>query len=257
MLLVIATICLTAAVTVAFAPATPNTLGSNLTPLWLLGVGAILAAVVVDTDTARNRLPFLRPAHIETQRELSAVSLEGQRLLGRLNAYAAREGDDVAEGFWRDQVQQWTDWLDRIVQWRLPHLRSAIANEADRDQAAFIGVSWQHHLQTWMQVRMKRINEMVLDADRLQHALGPKPSEDGQDGRRPPKWTDPPPPSGLDPREGARQQEVLRRIWAEYLASHDGISPTQIAGLEPLPKEFVESRLDQLGETWRRSEYWL
>ena len=73
----------------------------------------------------------------------------------------------------------------------------------------------------------------------------------------PPKWTDPPPPSSLDPREGARQQEVLRRIWAEYLASHDGISAAQIAGLEPLPKESVESRLDQLGETWRRSEYWL
>jgi hypothetical protein len=37
--------------------------------------------------------------------------------------------------------------------------------------------------------------------------------------------------------------------------SHDGISPAMMASLEPLPKDFVEARLDQLGETWRRHEY--
>jgi hypothetical protein len=60
-LLVIATICLTAAVTVFFAPVTPDTLAPNLTPLWLLGFGTALAAILVDTDTARERLAILRP----------------------------------------------------------------------------------------------------------------------------------------------------------------------------------------------------
>lgn len=251
-LLVLATIFLTAAVTIGFTPAAPNTAAPNLAILWLLGLGTGFAAIAVDTNTARERLPFLRPAHIETQRELSAVSLEGQKLLGRLNSYAASEGDDVAESFWRDQVQEWTDWLDRIVQWRLPHLRSAVANEAGRDQGAFYGVSWQRHLQTWMQVRMERINEMVLGADRLQHALGPKPTEQGL---RPPAWADPPPPSGVGPREGERQQAILRGIWTDYLLSHDGISPGMMSGLEPLPREFVEERLEQLGEPWRRQVY--
>jgi hypothetical protein len=57
------------------------------------------------------------------------------------------------------------------------------------------------------------------------------------------------------PPERARQQEILQTLHREYLLTHDGITPSVYAGTAPLPKDWVELRLGQLGETWRRDHY--
>jgi hypothetical protein len=55
--------------------------------------------------------------------------------------------------------------------------------------------------------------------------------------------------------EAQRRRNILNALWREYLASHDGISPQMLAGTAPLPKAWVEARLEQLGEQWRLEEY--
>lgn len=151
----------------------------------------------------------------ETQRVLSSAAHEGQKLLGRLNAYQAYEEDEAAASFWKAQAQAWTDWVDGLVHWRLPHLRSNFANDADRDAGDFIGTAWQHHLQTWLQVRMKRLNEFVQGAAGFQGPLGPQPER--QD---PPAIPDPPQPSNSMPpikRAPPTPAKVVHPVTAAFL----------------------------------------
>ena len=57
-------------------------------------------------------------------------------------------------------------------------------------------------------------------------------------------------------RERQRQASVLHALRQEWILDNDGISSRMMAGLEPLPKEWVERRLAQMGETWRREVYY-
>lgn len=52
-----------------------------------------------------------------------------------------------------------------------------------------------------------------------------------------------------------RRSVILTKLRAKYLLSHDGISPGMAAGLEPLPKEWVEKELEALGISWRQEVY--
>ncbi len=174
---VVAVMFLTSAITITYAPTAAGTSAPDATPLWVIGAIALGAALFVDTSLARRRIPPLRPAAVETQRILGNVAHEGQSLLGRLNGYEAHDSDVAGEAYWRAAVQAWTEWADGLIHWRLPHLRANFANEAGRDQAAFVGTAWQHHLATWMHVRMERLNEFTLNAPSLQHELGPKPTD--------------------------------------------------------------------------------
>lgn len=166
---------------------------ADLMPLWAIAGLAALAMFAVDSDLARTKVPFLRPAYIETIRQLGIIAHEGQKLAGRLNQYQALQEDEIARLFWENEVQRWTDWADRIISWRLPHLRHAFANEADRSETDYVGTPWQHHSATWLQVRMKRLNEWLLSAAQLQHATARKPSEAE---RAIPDWGTPPAPVG-------------------------------------------------------------
>lgn len=56
--------------------------------------------------------------------------------------------------------------------------------------------------------------------------------------------------------EWRRQNGLIAILRQEFLASHDGISPAMLAGMKPLPKEWVETRLAEMGEGWRRGRYW-
>jgi len=95
-LLAIAIVSATIAGTLAYAG--PNSGRADLTPLWIIAGLAVVGVFVVDSDVARSRVPFLRPAYLETMRQLGIVAHEGQRLVGRLNVYRAFETDDVASG---------------------------------------------------------------------------------------------------------------------------------------------------------------
>ena len=55
--------------------------------------------------------------------------------------------------------------------------------------------------------------------------------------------------------ELARRGVVLAQLRNLYVLSHDGISPEMMAGLAPLPREWVEQQLSNMGEQWRQSEY--
>ena len=56
--------------------------------------------------------------------------------------------------------------------------------------------------------------------------------------------------------EQLRRSKVLARLRKLYILSHDGISPDLIAGTAPIPKDWAERQLQQLGETWRQSVYY-
>lgn len=55
--------------------------------------------------------------------------------------------------------------------------------------------------------------------------------------------------------ERERRSSILRGLHAEWLAGRDGLSPSMIAGTEPLPEEWVATRLGALGEPWRQVQY--
>lgn len=187
LLVTIAVVFLTTALTVTYTPALVA--APDMTGLYVLGGSALVAAVLVDSDFARTHIPFLRPAFIETQRQLGIVAHEGQRLLGLLNAYPATENDAEAREYWQATVQRWTDWADRIIHWRLPHLRDAFANQAGRDEADYHETKWKRDLQTWFGVLMLRLNEYTQNADRHQHVVGPEPA---YADREIPDWGQPP-----------------------------------------------------------------
>ena len=59
--------------------------------------------------------------------------------------------------------------------------------------------------------------------------------------------------------ERERQQRILNRIHQEFAASVSEAgpvgNPAAKHGTAPIPREFVEVRLSQMGELWRRTEY--
>lgn len=48
-----------------------------------------------------------------------------------------------------------------------------------------------------------------------------------------------------------RRTELLSKLRNYYILSHDGISPSMIAGLEDTPVDWTNQELAKLGETWR------
>lgn len=56
--------------------------------------------------------------------------------------------------------------------------------------------------------------------------------------------------------EVGRRQALLARLRQEYLLGHDGLTPAMLAGTEPIPSDWVERRLEELGEPWRQQAYW-
>ena len=50
--------------------------------------------------------------------------------------------------------------------------------------------------------------------------------------------------------EKQRRENILVMLRQEYILSHDGISPRMMAGTEPLPSDWVQKRLKELGEDW-------
>jgi len=55
--------------------------------------------------------------------------------------------------------------------------------------------------------------------------------------------------------EKQRRRAILGMLRQKYMLSHDGLSPGLIAGLEPLPKEWVERELKAMGEAWTPDEH--
>jgi hypothetical protein len=56
-------------------------------------------------------------------------------------------------------------------------------------------------------------------------------------------------------RELARQHRILTNLHAEYLLTESAPPPRIQAKTEPLPKEWVEGRLTEMGEYWRWTQY--
>jgi len=55
--------------------------------------------------------------------------------------------------------------------------------------------------------------------------------------------------------EQQRRSALLKNLKAEYILSHPNVSERIMLGTEPLPKEWVERRLEEMGETWRQDMY--
>ncbi len=55
--------------------------------------------------------------------------------------------------------------------------------------------------------------------------------------------------------EQQRHNALLRKLKTEYIISHPNVSEKTLIGTEPLPKEWVERRLEVMGETWRQAVY--
>jgi hypothetical protein len=55
--------------------------------------------------------------------------------------------------------------------------------------------------------------------------------------------------------ERQRQDDLLRRLHRAYLDANPNASEAIRTGKAPLPKWWVEARLQELGETWRRNSY--
>jgi hypothetical protein len=51
--------------------------------------------------------------------------------------------------------------------------------------------------------------------------------------------------------EHSRRNSVVGKLRQEYVLSHDGLSPALLAGTEPVPPDWMNTRLEQMGELWR------
>lgn len=52
-----------------------------------------------------------------------------------------------------------------------------------------------------------------------------------------------------------RRSILLAKLRQKYILSHDGLTSGMLAGLDPLPKDWVEAHLKAMGETWRQERY--
>jgi hypothetical protein len=50
--------------------------------------------------------------------------------------------------------------------------------------------------------------------------------------------------------EERRRTRLLQQLRSEFIASHDGLSPEMVAGTVPLPVDWVNARLTDMGELW-------
>ncbi len=55
--------------------------------------------------------------------------------------------------------------------------------------------------------------------------------------------------------EQQHRSTLLKRLKGEYIMAHPNVSDRIIIGTEPLPKEWVEKRLGEMGEIWRQDIY--
>jgi hypothetical protein len=51
--------------------------------------------------------------------------------------------------------------------------------------------------------------------------------------------------------ESTRRNVLLQNLRQEYILSHDGLSPALLAGTEPVPADWMNKRLEQMGQSWR------
>lgn len=52
-----------------------------------------------------------------------------------------------------------------------------------------------------------------------------------------------------------RQEKILTKLHTEYLLTHKDVPPMIQAKTEPLPNDWVERRLTEMGEGWRWTHY--
>jgi hypothetical protein len=102
-------------------------------------------------------------------------------------------------------------------------------------------------------VRMRGEATHRLEVDGLNTKLQSVADQNGQilKGITEPRGAPPPViTQAPQPTEAGRRKSVLALLRNEYILSHDKVSPGLIAGIEPLPSEWVNSRLRELGEKW-------
>jgi hypothetical protein len=56
--------------------------------------------------------------------------------------------------------------------------------------------------------------------------------------------------------EQQRRRLILAQLRQLYILSHDGLSAEILSGVAPLPKDWVEQKLKERGETWRQDQYY-
>ena len=56
--------------------------------------------------------------------------------------------------------------------------------------------------------------------------------------------------------EQQRRSTLLRKLKTEYILSHGNVSERFLVGTEPLPKEWIERRLEEMDEKWRQDVYY-
>ncbi|HEY2919923.1 MAG TPA: hypothetical protein VGK77_13135 [Candidatus Binatia bacterium] len=56
--------------------------------------------------------------------------------------------------------------------------------------------------------------------------------------------------------EQLRRRQILSQLRQLYILSHDGVSAEMMSGVAPLPKDWVEQKLKERGETWRQEQYY-
>ncbi len=56
--------------------------------------------------------------------------------------------------------------------------------------------------------------------------------------------------------EQQRRRLILSQLRQLYILSHDGLSAEMLSGIALLPKDWVEQKLKERGETWRQDQYY-
>lgn len=56
--------------------------------------------------------------------------------------------------------------------------------------------------------------------------------------------------------EHQRRRLILSQLRQLYILSHDGLSSEILSGVAPLPRDWVEQKLKERGETWRQDQYY-
>ncbi len=162
-LLALAVVFLTAAVTISFTPIPGGSRPPDDSVLWLVGIVMLLLAFAVDAQPVRKavgRIDYLRPP----RSRLASVISEGNEL--RAGLLALREPDFTEGG---EDLK--THWNDRVVAWdqRAEDAVHAISEDLvayyrsePSSYGAYIGPMWRSNIAQFLDRRLTRLGEIQL-----------------------------------------------------------------------------------------------
>ena len=162
-LLGLAVVFLTAAVTISFTPISAASKPPNDPVLWVAGIVMLVLAFAVDAQPVRRaagRIDYLRPP----RSRLASVIGDGNELRAGLLALKEpdfTEGGEDLKMQWNDRAVAWDQQAEDVVR-RISEDLVAYYRSDPPSYGAYVGPMWRSNIAQFMGRRLTRLGEIQL-----------------------------------------------------------------------------------------------